>query len=134
MTKFKESVSEDTQRQTLMDVLNRIKERGQERFKNPLKVQCYEPDEILIPGDHSVFYIVEVRKADTRWLDIIPREQYRTLFVIDSSFIDAGCNKKEVNCSVFDRSLLDIVKEEVQKYADAFQVTAVNLAQNYFAR
>jgi len=34
-------------------------------------------------------------------------------------------DKTEIRCNVYKHSLLDIVKEEIQKYADAFQAIAV---------
>ncbi len=135
MAEFKESVGENT---ALMDALNRIRERGQAQltkrgqaqFTNPLEVKYYEPDpEMLLLGHYSFFYIAEVRK--TYWLGIIPRKQYRTLFTINPGFFGGAYGKKIINCGVFDRSLLDIVKEEVQKYADAFQATAVKLTKDF---
>lgn len=133
MTELKENVVENTQRQALTKALNRIRKRGRPHFTNPLKVVHYESDEMwCISGDcqHPVFHIVEVHETKACWIGIIPSKQYRTLFTIYSGFY-GDHNKKEINCSVFDRSLLDIVKEEIQKYADAFQATAVNLIQDF---
>ena len=130
MAEFRESVGENTQQRALMDALNRIRERGQSQFTNPLTVEHYELDpEVWIPGNHPFFYIAEVRK--TYWLGIILRKQYRNLFAINPGFYGGAYGKKEINCAVFDHSLLDIVKEEVQKYADIFQATAVNLTQDF---
>jgi len=130
MTEFKENVAENTQQRALMDALNRIRERGQSQFTNPLKVEHYEPNFVIWTlDDQPLFYIVEVRTK--YWLGIIPRRQYRMLFAINPGFYGSAYGKKEINCAVFDRSLLDIVKKEVQKYADAFQATAVNLTHGF---
>ncbi len=128
MAELKESVGENTQQQALKNTLDKILKRAQLKFTNPLKVIYYEPDETWwISGDRrSLFYIVEVCKAKNCW-----REQYRTLLTICSGFYDDGCDEKEINCDVFDRSILGIVKEEIEKYADAFQATAVNISQDF---
>jgi hypothetical protein len=128
--KSSQKVRVKTPSEGLIDALSRIRERGQSQFTNPLTVKHYEPDlEMCIPGDLPFFYIAEVRTE--YWLGIIPRRQYRNLFAIYLGFYDGAYGKKEINCVVFDRSLLDIAKEEIQKYADAFQASAVNLTQDF---
>lgn len=130
MAEFKEIVGENTHQRALMDALNRIRERGQSQFTNPLTVEYYEPDPgMWIPGYHPFFYIAEVQTK--YWLGIIPRRQYRNLFAINPGFYGGAYGKKEINCAVFDLSLLDIAKEEIKKYADAFQATTINLTQDF---
>lgn len=80
-------------------------------------------------GQHPYFYIAEVRTQ--YWLGIIPRRQYRNLFAVNTGFFGGAYGKKEINCTVFDRFLLDIAKEEIQKYSDAFGATAINLTQDF---
>ena len=120
-------VDEDTPRQALMHVLDTIRDLAQPHFTNPLEIGCHEPD--TGPGNYGYFYIAEIRKS--RWLGIFPHKQYRNLFVIHPGFYGHEWLQKEVNCCVFDHSLLDIVSKEIQKYADAFQATAVNLTQDF---
>lgn len=129
---FRESVGENTERRALMNALNRIRERAQSQFTNPLTVEYYERDLNMVwtPGHQPFFYIAEVRT--TYLLGIIPcHRQYRNLFGINPGFYGGEYGKKEIHCTVFDRSILDIAKDEIQKYADAFQATAVNLTQDF---
>ena len=131
MAELRERVGVNTQRRALTEALNRIRERGQQLFTDPLAVEYYEFDtEIWIPGEHPFFYIAEVR-TKYRLFGIIRRKQYRHLFAIYPEFYGGAYGKKESNCTVFDRSLLEIVREEVQKYADAFRATAINLTQDF---
>lgn len=130
MVELKECVGENTQRRALINTLNQIRERSQPQFTNPLTVVYYEPDPYeWVPGHHSFFYIAEV---STKYLfGIFPQRQRRKLFAINPGFYGGAYGKKEINCAVFDRSLLDIVKGEINKYADIFQATSINLTQDF---
>lgn len=125
---IKEEASGDT---ALMDALKRVCERGQLRFTNLLSIEHYDPSPSdLIPGINPFFYIAEIR--DTYWLGFIHRERYyRKLFAIFPGLSGGAYGKKEVICSIFNPSLLEIVKEEIQKYADIIQASAVILNQKF---
>lgn len=132
MVEFNKIISFDARQRALVDALNRIRERGQTQFRNPLEVRHCEPlgDGEWLPGYSPLFYVTEVQRK-TCLFGIIPYRQYRHLFLIKLWF-DRGVNgERIIDCTIFDHSLLDIVKEEVRKYADAFQVTIVNLTQDF---
>ncbi len=136
MADFKEFCSEDFEggidRGPLMTVLKRICERSQPLFANPLKVKYHgsNPNK-LFPGCHAALYIVEARKK--YWLGIFPRKKTalcRYLFSINPGFCDLR-GKKEINCAVFDHFILDIVRDEIRKYANDFQIKTVNLMHGF---
>jgi len=125
MAQFTETevIGASTLRQALLETLERIRERGQSQFKNHLKVKHGGGFfSIVLP----YFYIAEVQK--TYWLGIIPRKQLRRVFSIHDDFSDG---QKTIRCAVFDRSLIDIVKEELEKYTDVFQMTHVEIHKEF---
>ncbi len=130
MAKLRESVGENTEMGALIDALNRICDRSQPQFTNPLTVKRYDPSlEMRNCGHHTFLYVAEVR---TKYrLGIFPCKWYRKLFAINPGFYGGLYGNREIICAAFDRSILEIVKEEVQKYADAFQATAVNLTLDF---
>lgn len=130
MAELREKVDENPQRRALMDTLDRIRGRAQSQFANPLTIEHYQPDpREWFPGHHPFFFIAEVRTK--YWLGIIPRKQRWNLFAIYPGFAGSAYGLREIDCAVYNRSLLEIVREEVQKYADAFQATTINLKQDF---
>lgn len=130
MAKFNVIVSEEPRERALQETLHRIIERAQPHFARPLEIGHYEPDnDFYIPFDHPYFYIAE--PFTTRWLGIFPRKSHRILFYIYPALYGSALGRREINCGVFDRSVLNIIKEEVQRYADAFRATDVNLKQEF---
>ncbi|MDE1924894.1 MAG: hypothetical protein KGH79_01790 [Patescibacteria group bacterium] len=115
-------------RQALWDMLNRIRERVQPYFVNRLEVgyeeASFEYEAFLLR--HSSYYLAEKKY----WLGIIPRKPPRKILTIhDDFFIGAG--KKQVNCTVFERSVCGIVKEEVRKYADTCNATSLHIKHDF---
>lgn len=129
MTEFKEAYVEHPA-PALEKTLRQICERTQQYFANPLIVDFCDASEYP-SGFHSYYYIAEVRTK--YWLGIIPRDRSRVLFYIYPGFYGGAYGVKEIRCGLFDRSLLEAVREEVQKYADAFKATAVDLEKDFAA-
>ena len=75
------------------------------------------------------FYISEVIKK--RWIWIIPTLKPRKLFLIRPGFSYGDAGEKEIECFVFDRSILEIVEHEVRKYAYRLRATAVKIEHDY---
>jgi hypothetical protein len=127
MTGLRKSTDLNMQQQVLRDTLERIREHGQSQFSNPLKVQHCEPD----PQDmmSPFYFIAEICK--TYWLGIIPRKKSQILLAIRQEHYVDGSGRKVVHCTVYHKTLLDIVEEQVQKYANEFQIDTVHLTQNF---
>jgi len=131
MVEFRESVSENTQNKALFESVNRIKECSQSYFDNSLEIQynsvcgggaCIESPRIYY------YDLVEVTTELKRGR-LFTREskKYQRLFGIYEGFYSG----REIFCEVYDRSILGIVKKEIQKYAGVFYATAVNLKQDF---
>jgi hypothetical protein len=130
MVVFREGVDKQMERGALMDTLNQIRDRSQSQFSNPLIVGYYEPEpEMRLAGHVPHFYVAE--ECTMYWLHIIPCRQYHILFAVNRGFYGAAYGKKEVSCMVRSRSLLEIVKDELRKYAESAGVTKVNLTQDF---
>jgi hypothetical protein len=129
MAEFRENVDENIRLRALTDIVNRICERAQPQFANPIKVELStDPETGGFVRDPMFLLVVEVETKP--WLGIISRRRRQNLFLIDSGFWGSAKGMREVRCSVYCSSLLEIVKEEVQKYADDFHAT-VNLEQEF---
>ena len=114
----------------LTGALDRICEQVQPKFENALEVRYFEPDpDDWYSSPHPFFCIVE--RIKVKWLGVFSRTKLRTLVLIHIGFYGGAFDKKEVNGTVYDRSVLAIVKKEIQKYADTHQATASNLNQKF---
>ncbi len=128
MTEFRETTGEKTQNRALFEALTHIKNRGQQYFSNPLEVKYCDP--YYGPGSlHPFYYLAEIKME--RWLGLIPRKKQCMIFGIFPGFCGEAFGRKEINCDVFNRSVLDIIKDEIKKYADTFQATAVNITCDF---
>jgi len=122
-------MDEDTQNRKLIEVLDRICERAQPLFKNPIKVAYDEPRDWV--NYRPFFYVAEVEK--NYLFGIIPHEHRRKLFVVYEGFVDERFgNRRQISSQIFDPLLLEIAREELKKYADFFQISLVKL-EKYFA-
>ncbi len=97
---------------TLRDIKNRI----QASFHNPLAVTTHSTE-------GEIYYlIVEVREKKV--LGIIPWKERRILFEVGPSCVN-------ISCTLYDAQLLDIVKEEMRKYAKLSKATKVTIETDY---
>lgn len=130
MAKVIETVGEGTEHQILAETLASMRTRFQKHFSSPLEVGWCDPIECFPAGGvHPYWYIVERRRK--RWLGIIPLNVRRLLFAIHPDFYGGAYGKKEVRCTVFDRSILEIVHDELKKYTDTTHATAVELTTEF---
>ncbi len=78
--------------------------------------------------DHH-FCINEARQC--HWLGFIPYKQYRTVVEVSLNTGNILFSKNEIDCTVYDANLFDIVKRELSQCADALGIHRVNLTQDF---
>lgn len=109
---------------TLKDILNQIIERGQPLFKNPLKIEydSWTP--------HMVYRLISIYEVtNAYWFRIIPYKRHRRIFTIHINVYDYL--NKSINCTIFDPSLLSIVKEEIEKFAVIVKAEKINITRDF---
>ena len=135
-------MSEKQQKELMQSFLNCLKERIQNVLSNRLleidwcdgrQCECS-----WTPGDGSYFFIAEVHYTESKsfWSGFTGifggRKKSRDmLFNIDDRCFFENDSDREVLCEVFNPLIVNIVKEEVQKYADAIKATRVRIVEQF---
>jgi hypothetical protein len=117
----------------LKETLEKIKDRLQPRYTNPLKVRYHEPDYELgvgmIPGYFPYYYLVEVSRNYFLW--ILPRKEFRMLVAVSTMFFKRDQGLKEITAGVFDQNILDVVTQELEQYKLATHATGITIQHEY---
>lgn len=73
-------------------------------------------------GPPPFLYVRELRKR--WWLGIIPRTDRKALFTV---WVEPTYAGRDVKCILFDKSILDIVKDEINRWVDTYGVKSVKI-------
>ena len=117
MAKIREVVSIEFKQNKILDCLKKIVARSQPLFKDNL--------EIIYDGN-SMFsynsYVIREMKFKCRFFKIESEKLFRIYDIIKRD--EVGADK--IQCEVFKSGeFFDIVKEELQKYADTYLISMV---------
>ena len=121
-------------RQKLDRVLGQMRSRLQGQFANPLKVCEHLTAEAGgMDGDtYSVCYHLQmVEVVETCWLKYFKTKRWRRLLLIDIDHLGSERAPKRLECFVYDGKLLEIVKEEIGRYADDIGAAGVDVHTEY---
>lgn len=122
--KINESFGEVVLEHALEETLQCICERGQQLFKDGRLEFFY------ISNQHRAIAFYSIEKISShKWLSLIPYKRRDVLFKIPTDF--TWSQFKRIECTVFSRLIVNIVKEELKKYSQKFGITDIAIENNY---
>jgi len=136
MVETTEIVTEEAQNQAFLNVLKSIRDQSQKHFEFPLHVEWVDygyDTQSSLPSRKPYFLIVEIRME--KWLVIFSKKKRRRVLFVSDRFHNSSLSTPGdtgiISCTVYFSSILEIVKKEIQNYADFYKVARLEITKNF---